>query len=83
MKSQGMTVTHLSRESGVAVQTLHNWLSGMEPRSLAQVKKVAIILRVSVDELCFSSSKSSDILKQYEDEINCGVFEVVLRKIRS
>lgn len=83
LKSRGMNVAHLSRESGVAIQTLHNWLSGMEPRSLGHVKKVAVVLKVSVDELCFNSTNRSDTLKQYEDEINCGVFEVVLRKVRS
>jgi transcriptional regulator with XRE-family HTH domain len=37
IEKNNMTVAQLSRETGVPVQTIHNWLYGMEPRSIRQV----------------------------------------------
>lgn len=79
----GITVTHLSRATKIPTQTIHNWLAGAEPKSLAQLKKVADYFEVSLDYLCFGiKPKPQKILNEYENEINAGVFEVVLRKIQ-
>jgi transcriptional regulator with XRE-family HTH domain len=82
IKEEGITVSQLSKKSGVPVQTLHNWLSGMEPRSLKQVRKVADYLEVSIDYLCFGIKEKQKNIQDYEHEINAGVFEVVLRRIK-
>lgn len=81
LKERGMKITSLSQKTGVPTQTLHNWLSGMEPRSLNQVHKVASFLDVTIDELCFGrSKKEKQSISQFKDEINAGIFEVILRK---
>lgn len=49
----GLTVSELSRQSGVPKQTITDWLAGTEPRRISQVKKVANLLGVTVDELVF------------------------------
>lgn len=84
LKEKGMSVTHLSKQSGVAVQTLHNWLTGLEPRNLSHVKRVADYLGISIDELCFKNKPTlgTASIEEFKDEINCGVFEVVLRKVK-
>lgn len=82
---RGITITHLARESGVAQQTLHNWMSGTEPRSLTQVKRVADYFEVSVDYICFGINEeklTKPDVQQYWEEINAGVFEVVLRRVK-
>jgi len=80
----GITVTHLSRATKIPAQTLHNWLAGAEPKSLTQLKKVADYFDVSMDYLCFGKEpKPRKVLNEYENEINAGIFEVVLRKIKS
>jgi transcriptional regulator with XRE-family HTH domain len=76
-----ITVSQLSKHTGIPVQTLHNWMSGMEPRSLSQVKKVADYFKVSVDFICFGTSKESGKFHDFEHEINAGIFEVILRKV--
>lgn len=83
-----ITVAHLSRATRIPLQTLHGWLSGVEPRSLNQVKILAEYFGQSIDELCFdspSSKKKKDSKKnkieEFQDEINAGTFEVVLRRI--
>lgn len=83
IQEEGITVARLSKKVGVPTQTLHNWLSGMEPRSLKQVKKVAEFFEVSIDYICFGiTDKQKNKIEDYGDEINAGVFEVVLRRIK-
>lgn len=79
--TKGITIAHVARSTGVPPQTLNNWLAGQEPRSLVQVKAVADFFEVSIEELCFNTK--SKYLKKYDlcDEINAGIFEVVLRRI--
>jgi transcriptional regulator with XRE-family HTH domain len=84
IKERGITITHLSRSTKVPLQTLHGWLHGSEPKSLRQVKAVADSLGVDLDYLCFGIKSRVDKrhIGDFEDEINAGIFEVVLRRIK-
>jgi len=82
IERDGLSISNLSKKTGVPVQTLHNWLSGVEPRSLKQVRKVASFFNVTIDLLCFGiTTKKKPEIDDYQDEINAGVFEVVLRRV--
>ena len=78
-----ISLSRLARQSGVSRQTLNDWLLGKPATNINKIKKIADILDVSVDHLAFGSGLENvkDIHK-YQEEINCGVFEVVLRKIK-
>jgi len=84
IKEKGITIAHLSRASKVPLQTLHGWLQGSEPKSLRQVKAVADVLGVDLDYLCFGikPKNQSNQIENFQDEINAGVFEVVLRRVK-
>lgn len=82
IQKRGITVTSLSRATKVPLQTIHGWLHGSEPKSLRQVKKVADYLKVDLDYLCFGIEQEKQTLTEYQDEINAGIFEVVLRRIK-
>ena len=86
IKAKAMTIAGLSKKTKVPAQTIHNWLSGVEPKSLNQIKAVADFFGVTVDYLCFGIEETPknecDPLKYHSDEINAGVFEVVLRRVR-
>ena len=82
IKENGLTIVGLSRATKVPLQTLHGWLQGNEPKSLKQVKMVADFFQVDLDYLCFGIEKKSKNITDYQDEINAGVFEVVLRRIK-
>ncbi|WP_415061280.1 helix-turn-helix domain-containing protein [Bdellovibrio sp.] len=84
IKEKGLTVASLSRGTKVPVQTLHGWLHGVEPKSVRQLKIVADYLDVNLDYLCFGIKHKVDYpkIEKFEDEINAGVFEVVLRRIK-
>ena len=85
LKDEDMTVAQLSRATKIPPQTLNNWLSGHEPRKLNQVKIVADYFEVTMDQLLYGidshSHKKSDI-EDFSDEINAGIFEVVLRRVK-
>lgn len=78
---KGITVTGLSRSTKVPVQTLYGWLIGSEPKSIKQVKNVADFLAVDLDYLCFGITPKQPSIFDYENEINSGIYEVVLRKV--
>lgn len=84
IKEKGITIVGLSRGSKVAVQTLHGWLQGSDPKSIRQVKAVADYLEVDLDYLCFGikPKRDADRIEMFENEINAGIFEVVLRRVK-
>lgn len=82
LHKKDLSVAQLARATGVARQTIDNWIAGQEPRSLTQVKKVADYFGVPMDYLCFGEASKEKSIREFEDEINAGVFEVVLRRVR-
>ena len=84
IQERDMTVAQLARATKVPQQTLNNWMQGQEPRNLLHLKTVANYFKVSVDYLVYGeiTKKEADPLKEHSDEINAGVFEVVLRRVR-
>lgn len=83
LQKRGITIAHLSRSTTVPIQTLHGWLHGSEPKSLKQVKFVADYLGVDLDYLCFGTQPfKAESLERYREEINAGIFEVVLRRVK-
>jgi transcriptional regulator with XRE-family HTH domain len=83
IQERGVSISRVSKDTGIATQTIHNWLTGREPRGLKQVKCVADYFGVSIDNLCFGISADENVkIENYGDEINAGVFEVVLRRVK-
>lgn len=89
INGRGVSVTALAKATRIPAQTIHNWLAGSKPRDLDQVKRVADYFGVSVDDLAYGagtakdeSSQHSNPIRDFRDEINAGVFEVILRKVK-
>lgn len=82
IKDKGVTITALAKKTKVPLQTIHGWLQGSEPKNLRQVKKVADFFEVDLDYLCFGIEPKKTNITDYADEINAGIFEVVLRRIK-
>ena len=80
---QGLTPTTLAKKSGVARSSIQEWASGSSPKDLNKLKKVADVLQTTVDNLCFGSGIHKEgSFTQYEPEINAGLYEVILRKVK-
>ena len=83
LELNGVSITFIAKKTSVPAQTIHNWITGATPRSMEQVKAVADFFNITIDALCYRDiNKSKEKLTDYYDEINAGVFEVVLRKIK-
>lgn len=80
-----LTAAQLARATKVPPQTLNNWLSGLEPRNLNHLKAVADHFSISVDQLVYGvgpQAKAKPSFEDYQEEINAGTFEVVLRRVK-
>lgn len=84
LDEKGMNASQLARATKIPNSTIGNWLSGLEPRNLIQLKIVANYFDVTVDYLLYSSQERKNLktLNDFKDEINAGIFEVVLRRIK-
>lgn len=54
MKAKNITLTRLSKETGIPKQTLHNWLCGARPVKFEQVMLVAKYFGYSAEILLMS-----------------------------
>jgi len=82
LTEKDLSVAQISRATGVSSRTIHNWLTGQTPGDVEQVKTVADHLKVSLDYLLFGVDKRRDIISEFQDEINAGIFEVILRRVK-
>lgn len=84
MARDKISLVQLARMTKVPKQTLHNWLSGAEPKNLDQIRSVANTFNLSIEELCYGEKpgKTRPVIDDYQEEINAGIFEVVLRRVK-
>lgn len=81
LQNKDITVAQLARATKISAKTLYQWLNGQSPKNLIQVRKVADYFEVTIDFLAFGIvAKNKTELTDFQNEINVGIFEVVLRK---
>lgn len=84
MAKERLSLVELAKRSKVPKQTLHNWLSGADPKNVDQIRDVANTFGLTIEELCYGEKpkRANHNLNEFENEINAGIFEVVLRRIK-
>ena len=86
LDSREMTASALSRKSGVPKQTISDWLAGRKPRDITQVKKVATVFGLSIDELCYGTKPQAQAARLQPNDTGAdwisGVFEVRIRRVK-
>ena len=87
LEHANISATQLAKKSGVPKQSLSDWLAGTNPRDVRQVKKVADVFGISIDNLMFGNGietkeKTSDISDLLGDEWVSGQFEIKIRRIK-
>ncbi|MCB9094710.1 MAG: helix-turn-helix transcriptional regulator [Halobacteriovoraceae bacterium] len=83
LESTKTNTSELAKATGIPVSTLHGWLNGVDPKNLTQLKKVAQFFQLTIDELCFNEEQANIVFKNYANEINAGLFEVVLKRVNN
>jgi len=81
-KEHRLSLSRLAKEAGVPMQTIHAWTTGRKSINPDQLRKVALVLKISVHELMFDEPDpfepaSEEILK----EIFTGDVRVTLHRI--
>jgi transcriptional regulator with XRE-family HTH domain len=95
LEQHNMSASELSRRTGIARQVISDWLAGVHPRNLPQLKKIAEIFRISIEDLCFDSkqqiqtSTGSQASFQTEEPSTSGKddkqiegrYEIIIKKV--
>lgn len=84
LEGNNLSLTALARKSGISKQTLSDWLGGATPRDIRQIKRVARVFNLSVDDLCFGDGvKTQAEPKSFlSNESLSGIFEINLRRVK-
>lgn len=79
LRQRNVKISELARATKVPPQTISNWIySSSSPKNLKHLISVANFFQVSLDYLI--TGKQKEVITELQDEINAGVFEVVLRR---
>ena len=82
-----MSAVQVARKANIAKQSLSGWMAGKRPMDISQVKRVADVFGVSLDNLMFETGLESQQNKTIKideligDNWVSGIFEVRLRRI--
>ena len=74
------TLKELADQLEVPSSTVHGWLNGVPPKSIKTLKRIAILMGCSIDELCFDEKYDP-----HDTNINItiggSIFKLVLKKV--
>lgn len=80
LTQRGMTASQLSRHASVPKSVLSDWLAGTNPRSIPQLMRVARILGVSLEILCFGHDQNGSLTEgQRIKGLIAGEFMIIRR----
>lgn len=88
LNKHDMSASQLAREAGVPKSSVGDWLAGSNPRDVRQIKRVADVFGVSLDNLMFGDGGDSEALKANAldmlvgDQWVGGLFEVRIRRVK-
>ena len=76
LTSRKMTLSGLAKKAGLSKSTVHGWVTGQIAINIDQLKKVAVVLEVSLHQLCFGEP---DPFEKPGDEVLKELFSGDLR----
>ena len=82
MKSKGITLANIAKETGVPKTTISEWLNNRHP-NVVQAAAVANYLGVSLHTLLFGEEdKQEPISKLLKEDLFSGTFEITVKRVR-
>ncbi|MGE0633746.1 MAG: helix-turn-helix domain-containing protein [Pseudobdellovibrionaceae bacterium] len=82
LKAKGMTISQLSRASGVPNSTLAQWSSGVTPKNPSQALAVANVLGISLHFFLFGEEEQASDLEALETELVLeGLYKLSLQRV--
>ena len=82
LESHNLSLKEMADKLGVPSSTIHGWLNGIAPKNIVTLKKVALLMNCSIDELCFDDDQSQGHIDP-DLVITLGKvsFKIVLKRI--
>lgn len=75
-----LSLKDLADQLEVPSSTVHGWINGVPPKSIMTLKKIALLMNCSIDELCFDEKHDS-----HDPDINITIggstFKLILKKV--
>ena len=77
MKKKNVTISQLSKQSGISRTTIHNWIQGIGPsaNNIPSLMKLCIYFEVSLEYLLFGLEISSSFSREKQPELDSVVYE--------
>ena len=79
MEQQGLTLSQLSKKTGIAKSSLHGYLNQAEP-SLKNVNALAEFFEVTVDFLVWGR-KATPLEEVFRVGVHQGTYEVTIKRV--
>lgn len=80
MEERDLNLSQLSKATGIAKTSLHNYLVGTEP-SMSKLLELSEFFGCSIDYLVKGEAIPNSMDEFIRDEVFKGVFEVTIKKI--
>ena len=80
-KEKGLTISQLSRLSGVKQPTLHGWTTGRSVRKIEDLKEVCKVLEISVHQLVFGHPDPFESNPEIFEKIFSGDLRITIHKM--
>ena len=80
IEERNLKLSELSKATGIAKTSLHNYLVGTEP-SMSKLQKLSEYFGCSIDYLVTGKAITNSTDEFIRDEIFKGIFEVTIKKV--
>jgi transcriptional regulator with XRE-family HTH domain len=85
MQTNNLSLNEFAQELDEATSTVHGWLNGIPPKNVLTIKKIAHILGMTMDELCFERIEKNIQAKSLSTDLVIKVgqksFKIVLEPL--
>jgi transcriptional regulator with XRE-family HTH domain len=75
-----LSLKDLADQLEVPSSTVHGWINGVPPKSIKTLKKIAVLMNCSIDELCFDE-KQDNHDPNIHFSIGNSKFKVIFKKV--
>ena len=81
-RDKGITITQLSRLTGVKQPTLHGWTTGRGVKNIEDLRKVCEFLNISLYQILFSKSDPNEKadVEMILQEVFKGEIRIIIQK---
>ncbi len=82
IQKKGIKIKTLASIVQISEPTIKGWISGKQVRNINQLKRLTDYFNITIDEIYFGIKENKNTFQDFEDEINAGFYEVILRKVK-